>query len=244
MASVTDARLGAALDRIREVFGGMATHPEESNCECHWGGPEEVALLRTPDAPLDPDLLYRTWHDVGWRDDAALVRRLLPQVAEVLVEGWEKGLDWSGLPFWRAKWRDWPGEQADAVREFLHAWWAHTLETDTPPYPAHEVFDMCATASGTVTPWLAQWEVCQDPVADRHLLEVVECWIYDLGGDKLPNSWWCWDDNATAVAHEMNTWLAHHAVPRLSAQNADPDLVQRVRRLGLPLELRWDENVS
>jgi hypothetical protein len=33
-------------------------------------------------------------------------------------------------------WQQWPAEQAAAVEEFLHAWWAHTLTDPDPAVPA------------------------------------------------------------------------------------------------------------
>ncbi|MGC5021357.1 hypothetical protein [Micromonospora sp. DT47] len=46
-------RLDVALKRIAATFRGVAAHPNEYNCECHWGGPEELAQLKVPDVELD-----------------------------------------------------------------------------------------------------------------------------------------------------------------------------------------------
>ncbi|MFH8385529.1 hypothetical protein ACH4E7_32115 [Kitasatospora sp. NPDC018058] len=53
-------RLDAALEGLAVVFRGAVAHPEEYNCECHWGSAEELALLKVPGTELDPDLLRRT----------------------------------------------------------------------------------------------------------------------------------------------------------------------------------------
>ncbi|GAB3180227.1 hypothetical protein FHX75_112115 [Micromonospora palomenae] len=48
-------RLDVALAGVAATFRGMTAHRQESNCECHWGSAEELALLKTPDVPLDDD---------------------------------------------------------------------------------------------------------------------------------------------------------------------------------------------
>ncbi|MFI1797498.1 hypothetical protein ACH427_09100 [Streptomyces sp. NPDC020379] len=59
----------------------------------------------------------------------------------------------------------------------------------------------------------------------------------DAGAAFAPDS--ITGDNETAVAGEINAWLAAHAPARIIARGAPPDLVERVRRLGLPFESRW-----
>jgi hypothetical protein len=71
-------RLSAALDNLVVTFHGMTAHPDEHNCECHWGSLEELSLLKTPDVELEPDLLRRTWRAIDWTDHAAVLRRILP----------------------------------------------------------------------------------------------------------------------------------------------------------------------
>ncbi|MEV0912181.1 hypothetical protein [Streptomyces hokutonensis] len=80
-------RLTAALDGLAAVFGGMTAHPDEHNCECHWGSAEELVQLKVADTELDLDLLGRTWRAPDWSDHASVLRRILPQLATALVEG-------------------------------------------------------------------------------------------------------------------------------------------------------------
>lgn len=255
MASGTasDVRLRSACDEIRTVFGGMVAHPEETNCACHWGGPEELALLKTPDVPLEPSLLYRTWSAPDWSHHPAVIRRILPQLTQVMLTGGAADQNQIGWALARAGWQAWPVAQSGALSRFLSAWWAHILGA---PYPArtertvrtaqtaqtaHKAFATCATASATVTPWLARWATRRGPAADQHLLDAVECWIDDLEIDDLPSDWWYRDDNKSAVVVELNRWLAEHAPARLASRGADPALIDRVRKLGLPMEARWDD---
>lgn len=128
-------RLDAALDNLAVAFRGMTARRDENNCECHWGSAEDLALLKVPDIELDDDLLQRTWRASDWSDHAAVLRRILPQFARSLVAGRVEpflGPEEIGRSFDRGHWQQWPGEQAAAVREFLHAWWTHTL---TDPHP-------------------------------------------------------------------------------------------------------------
>ncbi|GAP49914.1 hypothetical protein [Streptomyces azureus] len=148
-------RLVAALENLSVTFRGMTAHPDERNCACHWGGPEELRLLKTPDVELEPDLLRRTWQAIDWTDHAAVLRRIPPQFATVLVAGRTEplfGLEEVGYSFARGRWQQWPGEQADSVREFLRARWVQSLTDPDAVVPAHQVFVMCAEASGTLGP--------------------------------------------------------------------------------------------
>jgi hypothetical protein len=82
------------LDRVAATFRGMTAHPDEHNCECHWGSAEELAQLKVPDMELDADLLRRTWQASDWHDHASVLRRILPHFATALVsdrgtcQGW------------------------------------------------------------------------------------------------------------------------------------------------------------
>jgi hypothetical protein len=182
-------RLGAALDTLSVTFHGLTAHPDEHNCDCHWGSSEELSLLKTPDVELEPDLLRRTWQATDWSDHAAVLRRILPQFARVLVAGQADplfGLEEAGHSFARGRWQQWPDGHADPVREFLHAWWEQSLTDQDAAVPAHQVFAMCAEASGTLGPWLADWEKQTGHPSDRRLAEAVAEWEYELLGDSLP----------------------------------------------------------
>ncbi|MFF2994160.1 hypothetical protein ACFVTC_06180 [Streptomyces sp. NPDC057950] len=222
-------RLSAALDNLADTFRGTTVHPDEYNCDCHWGSSEEVSLLKTPDVELEPDLLRRTWQAVDWTDHAAVLRRILPQFATVLVAGRARalsGLHEAGYCFARGRWQEWSDDQADAVRDFLHAWWVQSLTDPDAIVPAHEVFLVCAEASGTVGPWLA---------------EAVAEWEYELLGDSLP---WggCWyEHDEEEMRAELVGWLLEHAAVRLRESGASADLRHRIRLLGLTEEDRWTD---
>lgn len=164
--------LATALAGLAAVLGGMTAHPDEHNCECRRGSAEELAQLKVPDTELDLDLLRRTWQAPDWSDHASVLRRIVPQFATALVKGSVEplfGLEEAGRSFARGRWQQWPTVQAEAVRDFLHAWWADTLTGPDPAVPAYEALALATEASATLTPWLTTWETLTDHPADDHL---------------------------------------------------------------------------
>ncbi|WP_236583646.1 hypothetical protein [Streptomyces sp. MBT53] len=233
--------LTAALDGLAAVFGGMTAHPDEHNCECHWGSAEELAQLKVPDTELDLDLLDRTWRAPDWSDHASVLRRILPQLATALVKGSIEthfGSAEVGRSFARGHWQQWPTAQAEAVRAFLHAWWADTLTDPDPAVPAYEVLALITEASATLTPWLTTWETLTGRPADDHLAEAATKWEYDLLGDQLP--WDSWENEEETRA-ELTTWLVRTAPARLRTHGASEELLHRIRLLGLTGDDRWEE---
>jgi hypothetical protein len=234
-------RLDSALDGLATVFRGMTAHPEEHNCECHWGSAEDLRRLKTPDTKLDPDLLRRTWQATDWTYKASVLRRILPQFATALTRGLIAplfGMEEVGRTFYRAKWQQWPAEQAAAVEEFLHAWWAHTLTDPDPAVPAYQVLALNAEASATLSPWLHTWQTQTHLTADQHLAEAVTHWEYELLGDRLP--WDTWHDEEDTRAG-LTAWLLLHARTRLQAHDVPEDLLHRIRLLGLTGSDRWED---
>ncbi|MFH8236653.1 hypothetical protein [Streptomyces sp. NPDC018321] len=237
-------RLAAALDGLAVTFRGMTARPDEYNCDCHWGSAEELALLKTPDVELDPDLLRRTWQAIDWTDHAAVLRRVLPQFARVLVAGLAEplfGLEEAGYSLARGRWQRWPDDQAGAVREFLGAWWVQSLVGPDAAVPAHQVFALCAEASGTVGPWLAEWERQTGPLSDRRLAEAAAEWEYELLGDSLP--WYVdwYENDEERLRADLVSWLLGHGAARLRASGAPVDLRHRIRLLSLTGEERWSD---
>lgn len=180
-------RLDAALHGPALTFRGMTAHPDEQQCDCHWGSPGELALLKVPDVALDPGLLDRTWTAPDWSDHGAVLRRILPQFATGLADGRIQplfGPESAGRSFSFGRWQQWPAGQAAAVEEFLHAWWAYSLVVPEARVPAHEVFVVCAEASGTVGPWPAAWEAAGGSQPDRALARAVAEWEHPTGTDR------------------------------------------------------------
>uniref|UniRef100_A0AAU2JP86 DUF4253 domain-containing protein n=1 Tax=Streptomyces sp. NBC_00049 TaxID=2903617 RepID=A0AAU2JP86_9ACTN len=245
-ARAARARLDRALDHLAVTFRGMTARADEAQCDCRWGSPEELALLKLPDTELDPDLLHRTWSAPDWDDHGAVLRRVLPQFARALTGGLgDHAYDITrvGTSFHRASWQQWPEPQSAAVREFLLAWWCHTLLTPDPAVPVHELLPLCAEASGAIGPWPAVWEELRHPVADRHLTDTVEEWVRDLLEDSLPRwTWAVWsEEEAEDVRTELAARLAREAPARLRADGAGDELLDAVRLLGLTHADRWTD---
>lgn len=97
---------------------------------------------------------------------------------------------------------------------------------------------MCAEASGTVGPWLTEWEKQTGHPSDRRLVEAAAEWEYELLGDSLP-----WSGSYGHDEEEMRTepvaWPLGHAAVRLRESGASEDLQHRIRLLGLTDEDRW-----
>ncbi|GAA1856853.1 hypothetical protein [Asanoa iriomotensis] len=233
--------LTRALARLARTFRGATAHPDEYNCDCHWGGAEELALLKAPDVELNPDLLRRTWHAWDWDYPDLVLRRILPQLAAALAAG-EIDVDGSdfgiGPTIGRCGWQEWPAEEATAVRDFLDAWWVHALTDPDAPQPAHDVLAVCTEALDALGPWLDVWAGLAHPLANQRLAEAVEQWEFDLlWGEQLP--WATWSDE-DARREDLGAWLVRHAPGRLRAHGA-PD-AHAVRLLGLPAgPARWDD---
>ncbi|MFD7324749.1 hypothetical protein ACFV9D_27275 [Streptomyces sp. NPDC059875] len=222
----------------------MTARSDETQCECHWGSEEELAQLKVPGVELEADLLHRTWNAPDWNDHGAVLRRILPQFARALVNGLVEPTlaEWVGESFARGHWQQWPADQTAAVREFLNAWWAHTLTEREPTFPAHELLKLCAEASATLSPWLETWETLNHPVADQHLAEAASLWEYDLLADQLPwESWHSGDIDADAWRSELAAWLVRVAPARLNAQGSSEELLHRIRLIGLTGPARWDD---
>jgi len=237
-----ELRLDAALEGLAAVFRGATAHPEEHNCECHWGSAEELALLKVPDVRLDPDLLRRSWEVPDWSDHGSVLRRILPQLADAVVDSGSESFQYQdeiGVSLARGHWQEWPHEQAAAVREFLHAFWANSLVTPDPAVHAHRTLVLCVEASGELSPWLNVWATLEHPVADRNLAQAVDAWDYDLLLDELP--WSTWHSNGDDMVAVLTAWLTRHAPARLRAHNAPEDLLHRLRLIGLTRPARWND---
>ncbi|MEE1793995.1 hypothetical protein PUR28_24995 [Streptomyces sp. BE308] len=240
---MTSRPLDLAVARVRTVFAGMSS-PTETGCgRCHLPG--ETALLRTPDVPVPPDVLSRYAAEVAdhFDDLDASMRRLLPDLVELLVAGGVDGA-YGGLnALGRTRWGRWPAEQREAVHGFFEAWFTQVLRT--PPEESgggttcHDVLQSCVTSLSTVTPFLAIWAAeGYGGSADAHLLVCVERYIDDLIVDEWPLGWWA-DHGRDEPVAELRAWVCEQAPDRLRAVGADPALLLRVEVLGLPCDDRW-----
>ncbi|MFE7529140.1 hypothetical protein ACFU7Y_25980 [Kitasatospora sp. NPDC057542] len=108
-----------------------------------------------PGVELDPGLLRRTWQIPGWSDRGAVLRRILPPLACAVVDSRSESFgyrDEIGVSLAHGRWQEWAEEQATAVREFLHAFRAHSLVTSAPATHPHQTLVLCAEASGELRP--------------------------------------------------------------------------------------------
>ncbi|QTD97558.1 hypothetical protein [Streptomyces cyanogenus] len=233
---MSSTALAAALADIDTVFDGFA-NPHETGCGyCH--APEETAYLRTPHVrvPLDVVKYYLFEVPDHFDDHESAMRRLLPQAARALADGALGTIGLGSIGLSRVDWRSWPPQQAAAIDAFLHAWWQHALTLPTPPTGIDEIFDTCVTVARTVTPFLDGWG--RGPVADAHLVDCADTWLYHLIHDDSPFSWW-YGDGAEAGVAALRAWLSGPGAARLHALG-ERDLAARCEILALPYEERRD----
>lgn len=127
------------------------------------------------------------------------------------------------------------------MREFLEAWWVHSLTDPDPLVAACEVLALCVEASGALSPWLKAWEALTHPVAGQRLAEAAARWEDDLLRGELP--WDALEDNEDKEDKfaELTAWVVRHAPARLRAHGASEEVLHRIRLLGLSGPTRWDD---
>jgi hypothetical protein len=103
------------------------------------------------------------------------------------------------------------------------------------------VFALCVEASGTLGPWLADWENQTGYLSDRRLAEAAAEWEYELLGDGLPWRVGWYEHDEEKMRAELVAWLLGHAAGRLRESGASADLQHRIRLLGLTGEARWTD---
>ncbi|MEU8589297.1 hypothetical protein AB0C59_20165 [Streptomyces sp. NPDC048664] len=233
-------RLHRALDRLEVTFRGMTARSDETQCVCHWGDEEELAQLKIPDVALDPDLLRRTWNAPDWDDHGAVLRRVLPQFARALVGGLVEptsGMEEVGRSFARGHWRRWPTPQSAAVREFLHAWWAHTLDTPDPAVPVRS--SRCAprrqahSAPGSLPGRPSNTASPSGMWPKRLLTGSTTCWVTNSPGRHGTTQMPCAPSSRPGWSVTPPT--------RLRALDVPEELLHRIRLIGLTGPARWED---
>ncbi|MEY9870809.1 hypothetical protein ABH931_000263 [Streptacidiphilus sp. MAP12-33] len=205
------SRLERAVAAVAQAFCGETAAADETNCACHWGSAEELALLKRPGLPLGSDLLFRTWWEPGWRDHPAVLRRILPEFAAALAAGGVAAfwLAEAGGSVARGRWQRWPVAQAEAVAEFLRAWWWACLVCPEETAPMSEVLAACVEASGEIRSWLVMWDAATagGPPTRRSVAEVARAWQDELPHADLPWSSLLEAEVEEALSAELSAWL-------------------------------------
>ncbi|MFJ5229111.1 hypothetical protein ACIQBJ_04335 [Kitasatospora sp. NPDC088391] len=181
MTTDQQRRLSDALDALDRT---ARPGPPPGGCPHCWS-PEELAALAGPPEALPEALLCRVAakRPEHWDDFPALYRRVAPRVLRLLTTG-RLGVDGAlvGDRLAVAGWREW--HRAELVAEVLDAWWPVVLAADPGSAPGvAEVLETLALATGSVEPWLRVWAETGTPVADRHLADVLDGWLF---GGRLP----------------------------------------------------------
>ncbi|MFJ8540582.1 hypothetical protein ACIRFH_00925 [Streptomyces sp. NPDC093586] len=107
--------------------------------------------------------------------------------------------------------------------------------------PAHQVFALCAEASGTLGPWLADRETRTGDLSDRRLAEAATEWEYELLGDSLPWYVHWYEHGEDGRRAELVARLLGHGAARLRESGALAEERHRIRLLGLTGADRWTD---
>ncbi|GAA1147723.1 hypothetical protein F4556_003914 [Kitasatospora gansuensis] len=112
----------------------------------------------------------------------------------------------------QAGWQTWPLPERAAVTEVWRTWLELTLYQYPSPVPVTEVLGVTAVTTGTLRPWL---DICTDtrtPSGDRHLADLLDCWLVydDPAGLRLGFY------GELAVGPELLPWLRSLDPARLS----------------------------
>ncbi|WP_125776431.1 hypothetical protein [Antribacter gilvus] len=228
-------RLLAALDAVDRTFGRFTCAADNPCTHCY--GDDGIPELTVPGVLLGPDLLgsltYRT--PSMFEDHAAMVRRILPQMARGLADG-------TVHTFWpadhclaRTRWRGWPDDQARVISEVFDAWWEDLVTAPEPLHPVSQAFATYAAVSGDLARALASWP--DDDVANRHFVAVSREWLDDLIVDDDPIDVLPFESEPT-VAEIMSAWYVTTGADRL--RGTDGALADLAALLGLP----YDERMS
>lgn len=223
--------LELALLEVERVFGSFTSRPDNVCLHCY--AESDVAPLAVAGAPIDVSTLDSLMHrNPGSVDDhAALVRRILPQMARGLADRTLE-VTWPAHHcLARGDWHAWPTEQSATVRRFVQHWWYDQVTT---PQTQYVPFTTYAAILGDLPAALATWP--DHPVADTHLVTTSEDLISDLLMDENPL--WLSDlDDDAAIAAVLRAWYIDTAADRLARVGAT-HLADQARLLALPFDER------
>ncbi|MFD6165577.1 hypothetical protein ACFWFR_10335 [Oerskovia sp. NPDC060287] len=201
----------AAVARISTLFSGATARPDDRGCgRCF--SDEESALLRTPNRPLPDDLVLRVAakDPLHWADQPSVLRRVLPRLVVLLVDGVDIDARWCARGLAAARWSTWPADESEAVEAFLNAWWTHTLRSGASFLRVAEVFMSCAIAGLLVDPWLATWddEATRSSVVRERRERCIEDWWEDLDRVASPfPCWWGTDESEERAVKTLRSWM-------------------------------------
>ncbi|MBD5787888.1 hypothetical protein IF650_17145 [Cellulosimicrobium terreum] len=226
-------RLRAALAEIDLAFGASVCSPDNVCLHCY--AEPDVAPLAVPGAVIDDSTLVSLMHKhpTSVTDHAALVRRLLPQIAHGFADGTVEATWPAQHCLARGDWREWPYEEARVVRRFVEAWWLDRVTT--PRAGSSAPFETYAAILGDLPTALASWP--EHPVADAYLADASSRWVDDLIADENPL--WLSDDDDDEVCAVLRRWYLDTAADRLDRFGATA-LAASARTLALPPDERFE----
>jgi hypothetical protein len=207
LAQVT-LRLEDAQRRLYEVFGRVARPKRVEGCpHCVTPG-EERCLLEGPVASIEAADLARyaakaltTWG--GTADLRYFLPRLLECAADDAFVYPDPEIVFGKLA--AADWQHWPGDEPDAISDFLFAWWSATLHRDSTWPPIGTILCCLAATGSDLAPYLQAWSRLDTQAAVRHLHDLLVTDVRWTPSPRLTNAFW---DRGGTPHHQLLTWLS------------------------------------
>lgn len=201
-----------AIARLYDSFASYKLAPHVDGCPHCTSDADHASIHAAPLRQLTADHLSRyafkamtTW------GNAKDFRHFLPRIFELLVGGaFEMSVDPETVigKLGYGTWRKWPGDEQQAIEQFLVAWWRATLADFPAAIAADSVLCSIGQALDNLEPYLAAWDVEGSRHGACHFAEFVN---RNTGGDlrkgkpwKLANAWW---RGRPVPAEQVSAWL-------------------------------------
>lgn len=172
---VQSTRLSSAIERLYDVFASYPLRAQIDGCpHCVHPAMEEPLHARPLRELTGEELsLFSGKAMTTWGDDIDF-RHFLPRLLELVALG-DSDIDsffvMGKLAY--GKWELWPGEEQQAVRDFLLAWWADVLEKSPDEVDADCCLNDIEQAESTVMPYLNVWRTNHHLTATLQLARFV-----------------------------------------------------------------------
>lgn len=229
-----------ALAGIDRAFGPRTgrTAPVDGCRRCCFTE-AELAELSGPVGHIDDRNLFRAvtrWG--GTLDDSVdWLRWVTPRLLRGMMEN-ALLLDdqMIGVRLDKARWREWPAEERQAIEELCSAWWQQALTGPVDEWSVTGALEFLVPLTRETTPWLEIWTATPGRSADLHVAELWREWGRRILGGELDISVYAVGPN---IAPDLADWLIRHGAARLADGDLDELSAWSLAQLPLPADERW-----
>ncbi|MFJ2582647.1 hypothetical protein [Kitasatospora aureofaciens] len=214
-------QLRDALDALDSAVAPYAEQPFSSGGCTYCYSEADLVALAGP-ARLVPDELLglvATETPDHWDDFPGLYRRLTPRIVRGMVaDTLPVSHAWIASWLLRARWREWPAAERDALDAVWSAWWTAVLDAHPGTVgSASYVLETIAVVTGGLAPWLDEWARTRTAAADRHLDDAVDDWLFE---GQLTDLWYGFLNDVHATP-ELLPWLLSLEDGRIGAASLE-----------------------